>query len=117
MSLVSGCGSIVPTVACTPPVAGQSATINMTGGQPLKRGVFLISPLGAPAVTFRGCPLFYDAATTMPVAYFITDASGNSACAHIPLPASICGTQWTVQALVLGSGSSVSNALLCTVGG
>jgi hypothetical protein len=113
-----GCGFQVPVLSCTPPKLGQSTTITLTGSQPSKVGIIMATPMGAPVGTFARCPVYYQASSTRMLLRFITDGTGLNTCLHLPMDARLCGTQWTLQAVITSSRTaiSVSNTLLCTVG-
>jgi type VI secretion system secreted protein VgrG len=117
VDLALGCGPQAPTLACTVLVLGQSATINLTGSLPLKKGFVMATPFGPSTVSYGGCPLYFNASTRI-VGRFLTDGSGNDTFMSLPRRPILCGTQWTLQAVVFSSQSvvSVSNTLLCTLG-
>lgn len=116
VQLALGCGLGAPLLACTPPILGQLVTANVSGSQPLKLGILLGSPLGTPTKLFRGCSVFYGPQTRN-FGRFVTNVTGNDLFMTVPIDVIHCGTQWTLQALILSRRSaSVSNALLCTLG-
>ena len=118
VNFASGCGPQAPLISCTPPILGQAVTISLSGSQALKLGFILATPIGAPVVVIGGCSGPFDPATTRVLARFVTDASGNNSAIHIPKDSILCGTQWTIHAVIFSSPSVVSNSnrLLCTIG-
>lgn len=116
-ALVPGCGPNSPILSCTTPTIGLATTALITGASPGRVGFLLVSPLGAAQISFHNCPVFYDPKSTLVLAAFVTDGTGSAMCLHAKLPPSLCGTEWTLQALILaGRNTSVSNGLLLAIG-
>jgi hypothetical protein len=66
-------------LSCTPPVIGQTVTLDVSGGAPLVGG-FLIFGSFAPGPFFQlpaGCPVYLDLPSVGIFLFFTTDASGN----------------------------------------
>jgi hypothetical protein len=118
VEIAPACGPMAPLITCTLPVIGQSATITLSGSLPLSNAFVLATPMGIAPRDFHGCPLYYDSASSRFVADFVTSGSGDDVHMRMPSNAALCGTQWSLQAVVfpIRSVASVSNTLLCTIG-
>lgn len=117
VEIAPSCGPMAPLLVCDPPVICQSTAIGLSGSQPLSFGFVLATPGGILPRDFKGCPLYYDRTATVFLARRMTNPGGDNMIMP-PLGTAMCGSEWTLQAVIFVKGSmvSVSNTLFCTFG-
>jgi glycosylphosphatidylinositol phospholipase D len=128
MALPAGCGvgGPAPSLLCTAPILGQTATVTLTGAPSPSSGWLVASTvptgptivLGGPNLT-TPCTALLDPATAVLFAFIVPSTSGSWGIG-VPVPGTptLQGAQFAIQAAIYpaSGGLAISNAVSLTLG-
>jgi hypothetical protein len=98
--LGAGCGA---ELTATPPVLGESMTIDVAATTAGAKGLLFASPIGAVPTPFHDCLVDLDLQHLVFIGVFVTDGSGAAhLSAVVPQKPKFCGRQVILQAFVIG---------------